>query len=220
MLRLYMQFFAEGASGDAAPAGDGSDSAANKQDTSKSEPDKNKTDSKDDLEKLVQARADKLTAESGKKIAALQKELDKMKREKMTADELKALEMSEKEQALAEREKALLDKENRLIAIKAIKEAGLDDGSENALELVDFVMAGTEDEIKGKVKAFGALVQKFVAAKVDKTFKQNGRNPNSGGNAENKDKETTAAEMLGKTRSEQQQKSRSILDKYTRRNNT
>lgn len=220
LLRISMQFFAnDGASGSTSDTG--VDTNGTSADTGTSND--TQTDSKGndtlDIEKLVQARADKLTAESGKKIANLQKELEKLKKEKMTADELKNLELSEKEQALAEREKSLLDKENRLIAIKAIKAANLDDGSENALELVDFVMADTEEAITEKVKTFEALVNKFVSAQVDKTFKQNGRNPNgsTSNKADGKNGDTTVAEQLGKVRAEQQKHSREILDKFTRR---
>ena len=76
---------------------------------------------------------------------------------------------------------ALAEKENRLFAIKAIKAAGLDDGSDKALELVDFVIGGSEEEIEARVKAFNGLVKKFVKAEVDKTFKQHGRDPGQGG---------------------------------------
>lgn len=219
-LRLSMQFFAESGAGEAGNTGGDTTSGEPVKQGTQSETSENKDNNTPDIERLVQARADKLTAESGKKIAALQKELDKLKKEKMTSEELKELEMTEKEQALAEREKALADKENRLIAIKAIKEAGLDDGSENSLELVDFVMADNEETVKERVKAFGALVNKFVAAKVDKTFKQNGRNPNGGNNGndgDGKDSGTSVAKMLGETRAEQQKRSREILDKFTRR---
>lgn len=171
-----------------------------------------------DLDKLVQARADKLTAEMGKKNAALQKELDKLKKEKMTADELKQLEMEEKEKAIAEREKMLLDKENRLIAIKAIKEAGLDDGSDIALQLVDFVIGNNEEEISNKVKTFSELVTKLVSSKVDKTFKKNGRTPNNSGATNNdRQNDNTVAEKLGKARADKQKKSNDILKFYTGR---
>lgn len=217
--RIPLQFFAS----DGGDAASGNADSTTSTEQIKQDAQGEKTENKDngsDIDRLVQARADKILAESGKKISALQKELEQMKREKMTSEELKELEMTEKEQALAEREKMLAEKENRLIAIKAIKEAGLDDGSENALELVDFVMGENEETIKTKVKAFGVLVNKFVAAKVDKTFKQNGRNPNGGSNGndgDGKDKATSVAEMLGKNRSEQQKRSREILDKYTNR---
>lgn len=225
MIRISMQFFgadAGGGGGATETTGGAADSSTKEgaqQGTQQTGQPAEKQDDKPDLEKLVQARADKLNAESGKKIAQLQKELETLKREKMTSDELKQFEMSQKEHELAEREQALRDKENRLIAIKAIKEAGLDDGSENALELVDFVLGGSEEEIGTKVKAFSALVQKFVAAKVDKTFRENGRNPNNTGGTgnDNKDKDTSIAEKLGQARAEQLKKSRSILDKYTGR---
>ena len=132
------------------------------------------------LEKLIQAKVDRLTARLGKEKAELQKEVDKLKREKLSDEEIKQLEISEKEKALAERERALLDKENRLYAIKAIKAAQLDDGSDKSLELVDFVMSDDTETIDKKVKAFGDLVRKFVTAEVDKKFKSNGRTPNTG----------------------------------------
>lgn len=132
------------------------------------------------LEKLIQAKVDRLTARLGKEKADLQKEVDKLKREKLSDEEIKQLEISEKEKALAERERALLDKENRLYAIKAIKAAQLDDGSDKSLELVDFVMSDDTETIDKRVKAFGDLVRKFVTAEVDKKFKSNGRTPNTG----------------------------------------
>ena len=132
------------------------------------------------LEKLIQAKVDRLTARLGKEKAELQKEVDKLKREKLSDEEIKQLEISEKEKALAERERALLDKENRLYAIKAIKAAQLDDGSDKSLELVDFVMSDDTETIDKRVKAFGDLVRKFVTAEVDKKFKSNGRTPNTG----------------------------------------
>lgn len=170
------------------------------------------------LEKLVQARTNEQTAELSEKVAALQKELDKQRKASMTAEEIKNLEMSQKESELAEREKQLQDKENRLLAIKAIKAAGLDDGSDKALELVDFVMAENEEAIGRKVKTFGELVKKFVAAEVDKTFRRNGRNPNSGGSRnETADPGNTIAQQLGKARADKQKKSNDILKYYTGR---
>ena len=135
------------------------------------------------LEKLIQAKVDRITSKLGKEKAELQKELDKIKREKLSEEEIKQLEISEKEKALAEREKSLRDKENRLYAIKAIKAAGLDDGGENSLELVNFVMSEEEEDIDNKIKAFGNLVKKFVTAEVNKKFRDNGRTPNSGSNS-------------------------------------
>lgn len=210
LLSLDMQFFAENSgSNDVVD-----DTSTGGDPTTSTDDNKKSSGNSEDLDKLVQARADKLTAEMGKKNAALQKELEKLKKEKMTADELKAHEMSQKEAELAEKERMLLEKENRLLAIKAIQESGLDDGSGKALELIDFVMAENEDGIKNKVKVFSELVNKFVSAKVDKTFKQNGRNPNnSSGNSEDKT-ENTIAEKLGKARAEKTKQTNDVLKYY------
>lgn len=133
------------------------------------------------LERLVQAKVDKITSKLGKEKAELQKKYDQLKKEKLTADEIKKEELSDKEEEIEKRERAILEKENRLYAIKAIKSAGLDDGSDKALELVEFVLNDDTDVIDSRVKAFGELVKKFAKAEVDKTFKDNGRNPNAGG---------------------------------------
>lgn len=135
-----------------------------------------------DIEKLVQQAVDRATNKLGNEKKKLQQELDRIKREKMTDEERRQADLSDKERELAEREAELLDKENRLYAVKAIKVAGLDDGSDKALELVEFVMDSDTSKIDAKIKAFGDLVKKFVKAEVDKTFKDNGRNPNKGGN--------------------------------------
>ena len=167
------------------------------------------------LDKLIQSRVDKITADFGKKNATLQKELDSLKREKLTDEQIKNLEIADKEKALTEKEQALLERENRLYAIKAIKDAELDDGSDLSLELIDFVMGEDENAINEKVKSFKSLVERFVTAKVDATFKANGRTPNGsgkGGSAD--DKNTNVAVELGKAKAEQQKKSNDILNYY------
>lgn len=168
------------------------------------------------IEKLIQSRVDKITAELGKKNANLQKELDKAKREKLSDEEVRKLELADKEKELTAKEQDLLDRENRLYAIKAIKEIGLDDGSQNSLELIDFVMGKDEEAITERVKAFKGLVDRFVNAKVDQTFKANGRTPNSGStnNGEAKKEENSFAVELGKKAAERAKESNEILKHY------
>lgn len=167
------------------------------------------------LDKLVQTRADKITAALGKENAKLKKELEKAKREKLSDDEIKNLEISDKEKALAEKERELLERENRLYAIKAIKDNGLDDGSELSLEIVDFVLADDEEAIDARVKSFKSLVDKIVAAKVDETFKANGRIPKGSAKGDGKDdKDTSVAQQLGKNAANRDKKSQEILDYY------
>lgn len=167
------------------------------------------------IEKLIQSRVDKITADLGKKNSTLQKELDKMKREKLSEEEVRNLEIADKEKALAEKEQALLERENKLYAIKAMKEIGLDDGSQQSLELLDFVMGDNEKTIKERVKTFKSLVDRFVTAKVEQTFKANGRVPNAGTNSNGgeKAKNNIAAE-LGKRAAETAKKSNEILNYY------
>lgn len=140
-------------------------------------------DPEPDLEKIIQRAVDRATNRLGNDNKKLRQQLEALKKSKLTAEEAAELERKEREDDLAERERALQEKENRLYAIKAIKAAGLDDGSDRALELVDFVIGGSEADIDTKVKAFGGLVKKFVKAEVDRTFKQHGRTPEHGAGA-------------------------------------
>lgn len=130
------------------------------------------------IEKLVQSAVDRATNRLGNENKKLREELNKLKKEKLSEDELKKLEVQEKEAALAERERQLQDKENRFYAIEAIKKAGLDDGSTKALNLIDFVMSSDQSEIDKRIDTFKTLVNSFVKAEIDKTFKTNGKTPN------------------------------------------
>lgn len=132
------------------------------------------------LEKKIQQAVDRATNKLGNDNKALREELEKLRKEKLTAAELKALEDEEKEKNLADREAAVKNAENKLYAITAIKKAGLDDGSETALEILELVKAGDTDSIDKNIKALKALVDKMVKAEVEKTFKSNGRQPEKG----------------------------------------
>jgi hypothetical protein len=132
------------------------------------------------LEKKIQQAVDRATNKLGNDNKQLREELEKLRKEKLTAAELKALEDEEKEKDLAEREAAVKAAENKLYALKAIKKAGLDDGSEAALEILALVGGNDETTIDANVKALKALIDKLVKAEVEKTFKGNGRNPEKG----------------------------------------
>lgn len=147
------------------------------------EPDGKEKEDGLDIEKLIEQAVDRATNKLGNDNKKLRGQLENLKKEKLTAEERKDMEIREKEDAIAERERALTEKENRLYAIKAIKEAGLDDGGETSLELIDFVMAEDTAAIDIKIKAFDRLVKKFVKAEVDKTFRANGRTPEKGAGA-------------------------------------
>lgn len=175
------------------------------------------TVSMDDIKKLIQSEVDKVRTKYSNEKSILQKELENLKREKLTAEERRQLELEDKERAIAERERSLLEKENRLYTIKAIKAAGLDDGSDKALELVDFIISDSQEEIDERVKVFSEILNKFVSAKVDSTFKANGRVPNgtNGHSSNNQDEsENKIAVHLGKIRAEKESKSQKIINHY------
>ncbi len=234
-IRISMQYFADnGADGSGKTDGtDGSDGANNSssgsdgtstnqnsgadngQSTAKGQDDNNGIITSQAIEKIVQAKVDRITEDLGEKNADLQKQVDKLKREKMSDEEIKKLEMEEKEKSIAEKEKALLDRENKLTAINALKEVGLDDGSKDALELVDFIIADDEENIKARATTLKKLIDKRVSEEVAKTFKQNGRTPNGGTQEQDAaNKETSLAQKLGKAKAAQNKTADDVLKYY------
>lgn len=142
------------------------------------------------IQRLVQQAVDRATNKLGNDNKVLREQLEKLKREKLSDEERRKLEEEEREKVLLEREAAVKDSENKMYAIKAIKKAGLDDGSETALDILDMVKGADEESTDANIKALKALIDKLVKAEVDKVFKANGRSPengasDSGGNSDN-----------------------------------
>lgn len=167
------------------------------------------------IEELIQKAVDRATNKLGNENKKLRGEIEKLQKANMDADELKNFELSEKEKEIADREKALTEKENRLTAIKAIKEAGLDDGSDASLEIVDLVMAEDEKGIKERVTALNNLVTRLVKSQVEARFKDAGRTPGVGSDsAANAGGQDSFGATMGKKTAAVNQKSQSVLDHY------
>ena len=166
-----------------------------------------------DIEKMIQSAVDRATNKLGNENKKLRTQLESLRKEKLSDEEVKNLELEEKAADIADREAKLKEKENRLFTIKAIKDAGLDDGSSNALELVDFVMGENEEATLTRVKAFESLVKRFVAAEVDRTFKENGRNPEKSG-SNNASTQNSVAATIGKRAADRTENANKVLNYY------
>lgn len=131
----------------------------------------------------IQQEVDRATNRLGNENKALRQMVETLKREKLTEEEQRRLELEEKEAEIAQRERWIEEKEQRLYAIRAIKEAGLDDGSDKALELAELVMAEKPEQIDRRVLALEEWVRQQVQCQVEKTFRAGGRSP-AGGSGE------------------------------------
>ena len=146
----------------------------------------------DDLEtkiaKAVQSAVDRATNKLGNETKLLKDKLEKTRKEKMTAEELRQVELQEKEDELARQQAEIQMEKNRMHAIKALKKAGLDDGSEETLDLVEFVLGKDEPAIDLRVKALQKFAQRVAKNTTDGIYKANGRTPgkgNAGGGKDN-----------------------------------
>lgn len=134
----------------------------------------------EDIEKIISRAVDRATNKLGNDNKKLREQLEKLKRKKLSDDELTELERKEQEDALAERENAVKKAENRLFALSQIKKIGLDSGDETAISVVDLVLGEDEDEICTNVATLKKLVDTLVANEVDKAFKSSARAPQKG----------------------------------------
>lgn len=140
------------------------------------------------IEKMIQAAIDRATNKLGNENKTLKEKLDAERKKNLSAEELKQVELQEKETELAKKEQEIKDKENRMYAIKALKKAELDDGSEETLDLVDFVLGEDETAINLKVKALQKFAQRVAKNTTDGIYRANGREPgkgNAGGTKDN-----------------------------------
>ena len=168
-----------------------------------------------EVEKMISRAVDRATNKLGNDNKKLRGDLEAERKKNMSEKELKALELKEKEDEIAERERALTEKENRMIALKALRKSGLDDGSDDSLELVDFVMADTEEEITERVSKLNGLIERLVKAKVDGVFKANGRTPGVGSDtAANAGGQNSLAVQLGRSTAKNNEAAQSVLNHY------
>ena len=207
-----------GANNSPKPTGGNNNAVDNKQQpTSPTEGDKDTSS----IEKLIQSAVDRATQKLGTENKKLRTQIDELVKKQLTDDERIELERKQ-ERAAFEAEKAqFLQEKNKLHAINALSKADFKIEADKLQTLVPLVMGADENAINSNVKALSDIVKSLVAAEVDSTFKDNGRNPSGSGNADNngktKNKGELLAERLGKERSEQEKKSRVILDKYINR---
>jgi hypothetical protein len=218
-----MFFAADGATGGGGGADGGSEGGGNSGgadddtgggDDTKGD-DKGNDDTKSEAEKLFEARLKKAVAEEKKKSAKALKELEKLRNEKLTAEERHKIEEETKAEELAEREREITEKENRYHALSAINAAGLSLDGVDGENLVELVMSDTSENIDSKVATLTSLLTKLVDKKVDEKFRGYGRDPRGGGkNNEGSKDEKSIAEKLGGKRAEMLKKSEDILKNY------
>lgn len=211
MLRLNLQFFGEDGAGD---NGAGAEGATNdegaKNDGAKNDGNKATETvlSSEAIQKLIQKTVDERTADLGKKISDLRKENETLKKANMTAEEIAKADKEE-----FEKQKAEVELQKRQIhAHKAVATAGFGDDAE---AVVNLVLGDTDENTDKRLADFKSLVDKLVAAQVDKTFKANGRNPKGAGNSNSEGgNETNIAEQLGKQTAESTKQANDVLKHY------
>lgn len=139
------------------------------------------------LEKLVQTAIDRATNKLGNDNKLLKEQLEKERKKNLSAEELKQVELQEKEAELARQALEIQTEKNRMYAVKALKKAELDDGSEDTLDLVEFVLGEDETSIDLKVRALQKFASRIAKNTTDGIYRANGREPGKGSAGSRKD---------------------------------
>lgn len=136
------------------------------------------------IQKMLQSERDREANRVGNEkkgeIERLTKELETLRKEKLSDKELRDLDQQKLDDQ--KREFALI--QNKYTAAQSLKSAGLD----NSDEVVDLVVGSDKETTEKNVKTLSAVIDRLVKAKVEEKFKDSGRDPGkggSGGGAEN-----------------------------------
>jgi hypothetical protein len=129
--------------------------------------------SKEDVQKLIQSETDRVRTEYSKKLKALETEKEKLVKEKMSEEEIKALELKKAQDAIAQKERELNSQLLKLKAIDMLKEEGLD------IEFKDYVLGEDEETMKTRIKVFKKQWDTAINKAVEAKFQNNSRSPNS-----------------------------------------
>lgn len=142
------------------------------------------SEDKPDMETLIaqaaQKAVDKVANKLGNENKKLKEQLKAEQQKYLSAEEIKKMELEEKERKILEKEQALRTESNRMFAVKALKEAELDDGSKDMFDLLDLVLGEDEEQISIKVEALKKYVKKVKAKEVEAIYKKNGKTPSIG----------------------------------------
>ena len=169
-----------------------------------------------EVQKLLQSALDRERNKYGHELKELKKQLEKEKKNGMTAAELADYEKTQRERELAEREKMILDRENRYFALQEVTALGYTLGTEQTEALVSLVMAQDQRTIRKNTATLKTLVDGLVKAEVDKTFRRYGTTPNGAKNGADggDDDKTKIASALGKAAANRKKNAQSVLNHY------
>ena len=132
------------------------------------------------VQKMIQSERDRATNKLGNEkkteIEDLRKQLEDLKKEKLTESERAELDRKNRETELEKKERAFRLMQNKYTATQALQSAGLENGE----DVVSLVLGDTEENTKKNVAALSALIERIVKAKVAERFKAAGRDPGKG----------------------------------------
>ena len=126
------------------------------------------------VDKIAQSREDRVRTQYSKQVKDLQKEIELLKKEKMSEGEKREYEAQQLKEALESKEKDLTRREMELLAIKTLDEKKL------PATFIEFIIGGNEEETTKRIEALEKTYREAVKVEVDARMKAHGIRPGSG----------------------------------------
>lgn len=147
--------------------------------TEPKEPEEEKTYTQEELDKLLQSEADRRVSEALKTAQEKwERELEeKLKKERVEAEELVKLSVEEREKALLEKQQKEIEKRERALQMRELELKTIDILQEKKLPLQfkEFILGKDENETNQKIDKFQNLWQEAIQREIDERLK--GKSP-------------------------------------------
>ena len=126
------------------------------------------------VDKIAQSREDRVRTEYSKKLKDAQKEIEMMKKEKMSENEKREYEAQQLKEALEIKERDLTRREMELLAVKTLEEKKLPSS------FVEFVIGDTAENTQARIAQLEKAFAEELKSAVDARMKAYGREPHKG----------------------------------------
>jgi len=126
------------------------------------------------IDKIAQSREDRVRTQYSKQVKDLQKEIEMMKKEKMSENERREYEAQQLKEALETKERDLTRREMELLSVKKLEEKQL------PVSFVEFVIGENEETTLKNIESMEKVFGEAVKSAVDVKMKAYGREPHKG----------------------------------------
>jgi exonuclease VII large subunit len=126
------------------------------------------------INRIAQSREDRVRTEYTKQVKSLKAELENLRKDRMSENEIREYEATQLKQALEDKERDLTYREMQLLAVKTLDEQKLPSS------FVDFVIDANQEKTLGRIAQLKKVFTEEISSAVTLRMKEVGREPGRG----------------------------------------